>query len=298
MARAGSRTLEMLASSINSDILRALSGGPKDLRELGRDLGSPIQLPGREPDMVARLTPSGREMLFVTASLERWLTRSPRGPLPFGGDGATEAIEALAKSWSSTVTHALAERPRSLEELDRLVDVAGYPSTERCLEAMLLAGQVEARPSRGPRALYEATDWLREGIGPLAAAARLERRHHPADAPPVAALDVEAAFLLTLPLVRLPDALSGSCRFEVKLAANAGGGRAGVLAQVKKGRIGPCSRRLDSHAGSSVSGDLSAWFQAVIDRDFKRLRPRGDEILAGALLDGLYRALFGDRRNG
>lgn len=283
----------MLASAIKSDILRALSGGPKDLRELGRDLGSPIRLPGRDSDMVARLTPSGREMLFVTASLERWLERSPNGPLPFGGDGATEAIEALAKSWSSTALHILAERPRTLTELDRSVDVVGYSSAERCLEAMRLAGQLEMQPGRDGRAVYAITDWVREGIGPLAAAARLERRHRPYDAPAVATLDVEAAFRLVLPLLRVPRDLTGACRLAIEMTGGEVARLAGVVAHVEAGQIVSCTTTLEDSAGAWVTGDLRGWFHAVIDGNAEGLECGGDERLGSALVDGLHETLFG-----
>jgi DNA-binding HxlR family transcriptional regulator len=285
----------MLASSIKSDILRALSGGPKGLKELGRDLGAPIELPGRDPDTVAKITPSGREMLFVAATLERWLGRTPKGVLPFGGDGATEAIEALAKSWSSTMLHALAERPRSLADLDRTIQVPGYASTEHCLEAMRLLGQVETHcggDSEG--ALYSLTDWMREGIGPLAAAARLERRHRPDQSPSVAPVDVDAAFLLAVPLLRLPDEFSGSCRLAIQLAVGGGTQEAGAMVEVEEGRIVSCVSDLDGDHDSTAKGDLRAWFGAVIDGNPERLRFAGDDDLAHALLAELHEALFGE----
>ncbi|HEX8690769.1 MAG TPA: hypothetical protein VF729_11055, partial [Solirubrobacterales bacterium] len=129
----------MLASSISCQILRSLSAGPRGLTELGDDLGSTIEIPGCDCEHTeARITPSGQEMLFVSETLEDWLAQAPSGLLPFGGDGATEAIEALADSWSSTMLHSLATGPRSLDELDGASGAAGHPATERCLDAMRL----------------------------------------------------------------------------------------------------------------------------------------------------------------
>lgn len=290
--RTGSRTVAMLASSISSQILRALSGGPMGLTELGRDLGSPIQIPGRDPDAVeAKITPSGREMLFVSATLEDWLEKAPGGVLPFGGDGATEAIEALADSWSSTMLHALAAGPRSLDELDSASDTAGYPSMERCLEAMRLSGQVEARRGDGEGAAFSVTDWLRQGLAPLVAAARMEQRHI-ADAPQVAPLDVEAAFQLAVPLLRLPVDLSGSCRLALELTDAAVPQQAGAMVQVEEGRIVACTVDLQGAPDAGATGDLSTWFSAVIQSDTDDMELDGDEGLARALLDGLHDVLF------
>ena len=205
-------------------------------------------------------------MLFVSATLEHWLEKAPRGVLPFGGDGATEAIEALAKSWASTVLHRLATRPHSLAELVRAVDATDAVSLERCLEAMRRAGQVESRPSGGEGAAFAVTDWLRRGVGPLTAAARLERRHFKGDTPPVEPLDVEAALLLSAPLLRLQGGLSGSCRMVVELDDGKGALPAGATVRVEEGRVASCTSRLLSDTDAWAAGDLGGWFEAVIAR--------------------------------
>jgi hypothetical protein len=291
--RAGSRTLQILASSVSSRILRALSGGPMGLTELGNDLGSKIQIPGRDADSLeAKITPSGREMLFVSTILEDWLEKAPGGVLPFGGDGATEAIEALAESWSSTMLHTLAAGPRSRMELSRVSDVAGYPSTKRCLEAMRLTGQVEARNGDGEGAAYSVTDWLREGLAPIVAAARMERRHL-VDAPSVAPLDAEAGFMLALPLLRLPADLSGSCRLTVEMTGGGTPHQAGAMVRVEEGRITACTPVLEGDSDAWATGDVNAWFSTVIDADVERMELGGDEDIAGILLSGLHEVLFG-----
>lgn len=289
----GSRTLQILASSVSSQILRALSDGPMGLTELGDGLGSTIEIPGRDPgSLEAKITPSGREMLFVSTILEDWLEKAPGGVLPFGGDGATEAVEALAASWSSTVLHTLAAGPRSRMELRRVGDVAGYPSTERCLESMRLAGQVEARNGEGEGAAYSVTDWLREGLAPIVAAARMERRHL-VDAPPVAPLDAEAAFMLSLPLLRLPADLSGSCRLTVEMTGDGTPHQAGAMVSVEEGRIVSCTSRLEGDSDAWATGDLNAWFSTVIDSEPETMELGGDEDIARILLDGLHEVLFG-----
>jgi DNA-binding HxlR family transcriptional regulator len=282
----------MLASSISCQILRSLSAGPRGLSELGEDLGSTIEIPGCDCEQTeARLTPSGREMLFVSDTLEDWLAQAPSGLLPFGGDGATEAIEALADSWSSTMLHSLAEGPRSLNELDGARGVVGHPATERCLDAMRLTGQVQARRGAGEGAAYSVTDWLRRGVAPIVAAARMEHRHL-ADSPEVASLDVNAAFMLAVPLLRLPADLSGSCRLALELDG-AGSGPAGVMVQVEEGRIAACKPDLQGDPEAGATGDLTTWFDAVIDANPDDMELGGDRGLAMALVYDLHRVLFG-----
>ena len=73
---------------------------------------------------------------------------------------------------------------------------------------MRLAGQVEPLPGNGRGTPYAVTDWLRRGVGPLAAAARWERRNRPTETAPIGALDVEAAFLLRPSLLSLAPEVS------------------------------------------------------------------------------------------
>jgi hypothetical protein len=291
--RTGSRTLEMLASSISSQILRSLSNGPLSMDDLGDDLGSTIELPGRDSDhLEARITPSGREMLFVSNTLEDWLAKAPNGLLPFGGDGATEAIEALADSWSSTMLHSLAEGPRSLGELDGASDAAGYRSTGRCLDAMRLSGQLEARRGGGVGAAYSVTDWLRRGVAPIVAAARMEHRHL-AGSPEVLPLDVEAAFMLSVPLLRLPVDLSGSCRLALELDGAVAEQAAGVMVRVEEGRIVACTPSLQGSPEAGATGDLDTWFDSVIQAEDDDMELGGKGDLAMALVHGLHEVLFG-----
>lgn len=292
-ARTGSRTLEMLASSISGQILRSLDNGPMGLDELGDGLGSTIELSGRETDRLeARITPTGREMLFVSDILEDWLTQAPSGLLPFGGDGATEAIEALADSWSSTMLHSLAEGPRSLGELGGASEDVGYQWTGRCLDAMRLSGQVEARRSHGDGAAYSVTDWLRHGVAPIVAAARMEHRHL-AGSPDVMPLDVEAAFMLSVPLLRLPVDLSGTCRLALELDGAISEQPAGVMVRVEEGRIVACTPSLQGSPDAGATGDLDTWFDSVIGAEDEDMELGGDNSLARALVYDLHRVLFG-----
>lgn len=311
-ARSGTRTLVLLGTPLNGLILRNLATEPKRLVDLRRECGSPAQttlrahlreLEGigtvvkqrrdRFPGAIeCELTAAGKELLFVADAMERWLAEAPEGPLAFSSNEAKAAVKALAEGWSSTLLRALAAGPLSLTELDGVITGLSYPSLERRLSAMRLAGQIEACHSRGNGTPYAVTAWLRRGIAPLAAAAHWERRHLPNDTAPVGRVDVEAAFLLTLPLLRLPADLSGSCRLGVEM--NTGNGRrlVGAMAYVDNSRIASCSVRLEGTADAWATGSTPAWLHAVIGSDLDGLELGGEQRLARGLLDGLHTALF------
>ena len=195
-ARAGTRALMMAADPINRDILR---GG----------LGQPVRAPDGQR---FETTPSGREGLFAAFVLERWLQAAPAGPIAFAGEGSEPAVNALVEGWDSSVIHALARRPQTFGELRAAADGLSRRALRRLLSAMRRCGQLEARGStEAGDAVYGATDWLRGGVAALIAAARIELREPSAGAAPIDALDVEAAFMLALPLLELPQDLARAC---------------------------------------------------------------------------------------
>ena len=312
-ARSGAQALLLLAAPLNCLILRALSDRPRQQAELRRQTGSPAQTTLRaqvkrltEIGVIERhrtnrfpgtleyeLTAPGRELLFVLGVLERWLEKAPDGPLVLGGNVAKAAIKALAEGWSTTMLRALAARPLSLTELDGVIASLSYPSLERRLGAMRLAGQVEAIPIPGRGTPYAVTDWLREGVAPLAAAARWERRYVPQASAPIGRLDAEALFLLAVPLPRLPAELSGRCRMAAEIHNGKKRRFAGVLVDVREGTIASCATDLQGDADARALGSPGAWLDAVIAHDTDRLELSGDCRLARTLLDGLHGALFG-----
>ncbi len=235
----------------------------------------------------------GHELMFVFGSLERWLATAPEGPLELGGEAARAATKALVEGWSSTLLRALAPGPLSLTELDRIIGNLSYPSLERRLGAMRMAGQVEPLPGNDKGTPYGVTGWARHGIAPILAATRWERRNRPDETTGIGRIDVEAALLLAVPLLRLPATISGTCRLVVELPGGVEGRMAGVTVTVEKGRIASCTTRIDGDAGAWASGPSSAWFRGVIEADPDQLELGGDCRLARALLEGLFDALFG-----
>lgn len=296
-------------------ILQALTGGPRQQAELRRAAGSPAQTTlraqlkklieigaierrrrNRFPGVLEyELSAAGKELLPILSALEHWLAKSPDGPLALGSGEAKAAIRALAESWSTTMMRALAARPLSLTELDGVISSLSYPALERRLAAMRLAGLIAARPTNGRGTPYAVTDLLRLGVAPLTAAVRWERRNLPHTTAPIGQLDTETAFLLTVPLLRPPAEISGSCRLAAD-TPNGGKRRlAGVVVEVSGGAIGSCVTRLQGPTDAWALGSSAAWLDAVIERDTDQLEVGGDGGLARALLDGLHEALFGGR---
>lgn len=312
--RAGAYALSLLSVPLNVEVLRALEEEPKPLIDLRRAVGSPPQTTMRgqlrtltEIGVLARsqeagfpgsvgyqLGRPGRELLAVAGVVEAWLGNAPDGPIALGTLAAKSSIKAMVDGWSSTIVRALAARPLSLTDLNRLISSLNYPSIERRLAALRLAGQIEASPGSGRGTPYAVTPWLRRAIAPIVAASSWERQHVSSLAAPVGRLDVEAGLLLPVPLLNLSEELSGSCRLAVEIA-NGGGERrlAGVMVGVEEGRISSCSSRLEgNHASAWASGSTLAWLRAVIHGDTDLLEVGGDGRLAMAILDGVHDALF------
>jgi DNA-binding HxlR family transcriptional regulator len=244
------------------------------------------------------LGPAGRDLLTVIRILQSWLASSPEGPLQPGSVAARSAIKALTEGWSSTIVRALAARPLSLTELNRLISNLNYPSLERRLGAMRLAGQIEPCASRERSTPYIATNWLRRAIAPLVAGASWERRYTSEEGAPFGRIDVEAIFLLAIPPLSLPTDSTGACRLAVETGSGNGDGRdlAGALVRVEEGQVVSCVSRLQGPAEAWTAGSTRAWLSALIEGDTDLLEIGGDCDLALALIDGLHEALFDARQ--
>lgn len=311
-ARSGAQTLVLLAMPLNALLLPALADGAKQQSELLEASGSPAQTTLRTqlrrlaaigavekrrhngfPGMLEyELTAAGNDLLLVLETLRGWLERAPGEPLQLGSGAARSAVKALAEGWSTTMLRTLAVGPHSLTELDRVIGALSYPSLERRLAAMRRAGQVEAVSGSSRGTPYAVTDWARRGVAPLAVAARWERRHLPAQSPPIGRIDVEAAFLLTSPLLRLEDSVSGSCRMAVEIGKGRGRQLAGVLVEIEEGKVASCTTRLQGTPDAWALGSINGWLAAAVEGDTDRIEPGGDSRLVRMLLDALHRTHF------
>jgi DNA-binding HxlR family transcriptional regulator len=310
-ARAGAEAMALLAAPLNVQILKALRTEPFPLRELRHAIGSPPQSTMRlylrtlcGTGVVERrarrefptsvdyaIAPPGQGLLQVGEVLERWLGQSPDGPPELGSVAARNVIRPLIEGWSTNIVRALAGRSLSLTELDRLIPRVSYPSLERRLGALRIVGLVEGHRAEGGATPYTATSWLRRAVAPLIAAMAWERRFFPESSPAIGRLDIEAAFLLALPLMELPKEVTGKCRLAVEVQRGASPVLAGVLVCVEDGKVTSCSPRLTGEVEGWVSGSPRAWLRRLDGTRGQELELGGDPALAEALVGGLQRTL-------
>ena len=308
--RAGGRALSILAAPLNLQVLRALSERPMRLAELRKATGLPAQTTLRghlatlvELDVLQKrptqqmpyaveneLTTLGHGLLDVADRLEIWLQSAPEGPIQLDSPAAKGAIKALVDGWESKMMRALAARPLSLTQLDRLISDFSYPALERRLASMRLAGLVEGQRGQSGGTPYSVTDWARLGVAPLAAASHCERVYMGEDSAPVTQIDIEAAFLLATPLVGLPPDVAGSCQLEVEASPGVVPRPAGVQVTVENGRVVSCVSRLQQSPGVYAAGTALKWFRAVKDGKVKELRFGGSGRLAEEVVGGLHSA--------
>jgi DNA-binding HxlR family transcriptional regulator len=310
--RAGATALTLLSAPLNIAILRTLEEGPEPVIDLRKKVGSPPQSTMRiylrtlngigavERSQEARfqgsvryaITPAGQALVGVAQSVQVWLRSFPDGPIELGSPAAKSAIKALVEGWSSNIVRVLAARPVSLTELNRLIPKLSYPSLERRLTAMRLVGLVEAR--KGARVTpYAATEWLRHAVVPLISASEWEREHAPELTPPLGRLDVEATFLLAIPLMALSSDVNGEVRLAVEVRRGASPVFAGVLVRVKEGEVTSCVPGLDGEANAWVSGAPRSWLRRITKGEKDHLEVGGDSPAARAVLEGLHRTVAG-----
>jgi DNA-binding HxlR family transcriptional regulator len=304
-SQAGGRALDLLTVPLVGRILQRLSDGPKRLVELQvqtgpapqttlrthvrglEEIGAVIKR-GREesPGVIEfALGEPGEDLLEVVAAIERWLQLMPEGPLSFDSDPGKAALKALYGGWTSTILRALAESPHSLSELASTIRAVSYPAIERRLSALRLSGLVEAQEGNGRGTPYGVTDWLRQGVAPLAAAMHWEQHHLPDDSAAMTRVDAETIFLLALPALRTPRSLSGSCLMGVRLNGDEDD-LAAVVAHVRKGEVS-CSPQNGDRTDAWAKGEPPAWIRAMVGLERDHLDVGGKRRLARALVKGL-----------
>lgn len=306
--RAGALALSVLATSLNFQVLSALSDHPMRLAELRKTTGLPAQTtlrghlanlselgvlskrPTRQMPYAVEneLTPMGRELLEVAERLQLWLSQAPDGPISLENGAAKGAVKALIDGWDSTMMRALAAHPLSLTELDRVISELSYPALERRLSSMRIAGLVEAQPSAGAGTPYAVTDWARRGVLPIAAASHCELIHLGPKSSPVTQLDIEAAFLLATPLVGLRKPVAGLCQLEVEPMPGVIPRPTGVQVVFEGGKVVSCVSRLEPDPPAYAAGSAVKWFDAVRRGKVDELRFGGSRQIAEDVVAGLH----------
>jgi hypothetical protein len=129
-------------------------------------------------------------------------------------------------------------------------------------------------------------------MAPLLAAALWESERATDHFASLARIDVEAIFLLSLPLIETSSELSGNCRLTVEVPNGKKRVPVGVTCELRGGAIASCRSRLEGHAEVWVSGSRSQWLRALVQSDPSELNIGGDGALARELVEGLHAALF------
>ena len=298
-----------LAAPMNVEILRILEQGPQPLQALRSEVGDPPQSTMRlylrklsELGVVERrsrsefptsadyeITESGRSLLLVGDTVEAWLRAAPSGPKELGSSGAKSAIKALVEGWTSHIVRILAAHPLSLTELNSLIPRISYPSLERRLTAMRECNLVEPHRGGGRLKPYTVTDWLRHSVAPVTAAIAWERTNVPAETMRLGRLDVEAAFLLAIPLLDLPQDVNGTCRLAVEVHDGTSPVFAGVLVGIERGEVTSCVASLEGKAQAWASGKPLAWLRRMDNASNGELELGGNYGLAQTVLEALQR---------
>jgi DNA-binding HxlR family transcriptional regulator len=312
MKRTGAKALSVLAAPLHVHTLKALRDGPQGLLELHRAVGSPPQSTMRvytraleELNALERrrqnefpataeyeITAAGEGLLKVAGVLQEWLMAAPDGPILLGSTAAKSATKALIGGWSSNIVRAVAARALSLTDLNVLIPKTSYPTLERKLSAMRSSRLVEPAPGESRGTPYGATEWLRKAVIPLTSAAAWERKFLPESTPRIGRLDVEAAFLLAVPLIELNSDAAGRCRLAVEFPGEPSPVFAGVVLGIEDGRIVSCTSRLTGDVQASASGSALAWMRQMNGGGPEQLETSGDSSLALEVTNAL-RALPG-----
>lgn len=307
MTRTGARALTVLAAPLHVHILKALEEEPRGLVDLHRTVGSPPQSTMRvytrtleELGVLERrrqnefpataeysITPAGESLLKVAALLQDWLLAAPDGPILLGSMAAKSGVKALVGGWSSNIVRAVAARPLSLTELNVLIPKISYPTLERKLSTMRSARLVEPQPGDSRGTPCGPTTWLRQAVIPFTSAAAWERKFAAETTAPIGRLDVEAAFLLCTPLIKLEPGTSGRCRLAVDVRGGSSPAMAGAIVGIEEGRVVSCSSRLDGDAQASATGSAMAWLRQMNGGPSGQLEMTGDLSLSLAVTTSL-----------
>ena len=307
----GERALSLLSLPLNVHILKALEDEERGLSELTQAVGLPPATTMRsylrslvEVGALVRhreggfpggvsyaLAPAGEDLLKVGEILQRWLGEAPDGPISLGSTASKSTIKALLDGWGANIVRALAARPLPLTKLDRLIPQISYPTLERRLAAMRLVGLVEGRREASGRGTpYSVTPWMRRAVATLAAAAAWECRYFAGAE--VGRLDIEAGFLLAIPLLDLPPGITGVCRLTIEMEPRSNPGYAGVTLGLEESRIVSCVTRLDGDADAWIAGAPADWFRWMVGDHDGRIDLGGDTWVSRGVLASLREALM------
>ncbi|HET8639303.1 MAG TPA: hypothetical protein VFL89_03545 [Solirubrobacterales bacterium] len=311
---AGEQALSCLGAPVSFGILTALAEKAYDPEGLRRAAGSPptstmrvymrdledMRLVRRTREKkfpgatLCEITPAGAQLLRVGEVLDRWLEESPHGPMSLGTPAAKSNVQALIGGWSIYAIRALAAKPLRLTDLQRFVAGISYPKLGRRLDAMSHVGLLDRYREAGTAGTFlKATPWLRRAPAPLALGIAWEGKWAPDLAAPIKRADIEALFLLLVPLLEMPPSMSGVFRLVVDLQEGGQRDFGGVSIRVDAGKVISCTTRMQAVPTTSISGDLPAWINWIAFREQKGLTIEGNGDQARSLGTRIRKAVAG-----
>ena len=230
----------------------------------------------------------GVELCTVADVVQAWLDEAPSGRLQLGSAAAKSMLRALVDGWVTNIVRALCAKQLSLTELNSLIPSISYPSLERRVTAMRLAGQIQGQRGVGRSTPYVVSTWLRRAVAPLVTAMRWEQHYVKEQSAPPTRLDAEAILLLLGPLLRLDAGADGACRLVFEMGHGENQRLSGVTVVLRGGRPTSCLARLDVASNASASGSPGAWFDAILDGTAGRLELAGDSGFARNVVEALH----------
>jgi hypothetical protein len=131
---------------------------------------------------------------------------------------------------------------------------------------------------------------LRRAIGSLTAAAAWERTYLPGAV--VGRIDIEAGFLLGIPLLDLPPGITGTCRLTMQVESDSDPRYAGVALAVVESRITSCVTRLDGDVDAWIAGSPVDWFRWMAGSEDEGIELGGETWVARGVLASLRDVLM------
>jgi DNA-binding HxlR family transcriptional regulator len=304
--------LRLLRPELNRDILTllanegsqplfalvALAASPSTLREhLSELIEAGVVVEGGTPRAREHSLPTaGSELVKRIQVVVDWL----------GSDSAPDMVSPatgwrifgqMGDTWSGVRLEWIARcRPGPADLDEGFPGVSGRQLKEE-FKMLRLSGLIVV----GKDGRYSLSPWGAEAIGVLAEIARWEQDFLPEIAAPIEPADATVAMLAALPILRLPEHLSGLCTLSAEAEAGGDGSAkvAAVWAEFRHGRVVKLAEgRPPRPADAWVSGPFSAWLSAVLDGRLRALNCAGKDgyrELAEAVVAELHARLTGFR---
>lgn len=261
------------------------------------DFGALVRIEAT-PDSRAKteLTAAGRALLPVVDALERWLLLSPGSAIDIDGVAARGAVRILTATWDSTMIRALAEQPLTLAGLDARVECSSYPVLKRSFAKLRSMNLVNPVGGTAAGRSFAVSTWLRQAIAPIVFASRWEQTHIATETDPMSQLDIEAMFMLAVPIAKFPLNIFGTCSLATVLPAIAdepAPAPEGVSLDFEEGAISSCDPGVGLEATTWGLGSANTWQNAFIDGQNPDLLVRGIKpLLVRSIVSGVHDALF------